>query len=60
MFNTQELSEPPKSYDVIWDAGNKGKIFLPPADNLYALELIIVAAKAAGGDARIRMPASRS
>ena len=27
---------------------NDGKIFLPPADNLYALELIIVAAKAGG------------
>ena len=34
------------------NAANAGKIFLPPADNLYALELIIVAAKAAGGDSQ--------
>ena len=52
MFNTQKYPQAPKSYDVIWEASNDGKIFLPPADNLYALELIIVAAKAAGGDAQ--------
>ncbi|MER8435954.1 extracellular solute-binding protein [Mesorhizobium sp. M1312] len=52
VFNTKTYPEAPKSYDVIWNAGNEGKIFLPPADNLYALELIIVAAKAAGGDAQ--------
>jgi putative spermidine/putrescine transport system substrate-binding protein len=52
VFNTKRYPTAPQSYDVLWDAANEGKIFLPPADNLYALELIIVAAKAAGGDAQ--------
>lgn len=51
VYNTRHYSEPPKSYDILWAPENAGKIFLPPADNLYAMELIIVAAKAAGGDA---------
>jgi putative spermidine/putrescine transport system substrate-binding protein len=51
IFNTKAYGEPPKSFGVLWDESNKGKIFLPPADNLYALELIIVAARLAGGDA---------
>lgn len=51
IFNTQTYASPPKSFGVLWDESNKGKIFLPPADNLDALELIIVAAKLAGGDA---------
>ncbi|AZO22621.1 extracellular solute-binding protein [Mesorhizobium sp. M1E.F.Ca.ET.045.02.1.1] len=50
VYNTKTYPSAPKSYDVLWDAANEGKIFLPPPDNLYALELIIVAAKAAGGD----------
>ena len=51
VFNSKTYAQPPKSFGVLWDDSNKGKIFLPPADNLYALELIIVAAKLAGGDA---------
>lgn len=50
VFNTKAYPEAPKSYDVLWDAANAGKIFLPPADNLYAMELIIVASRLAGGD----------
>jgi putative spermidine/putrescine transport system substrate-binding protein len=52
VYNTNAYAEPPKSYGVLWDDSNSGKIFLPPADNLYALELIIVAARLAGGDAQ--------
>jgi putative spermidine/putrescine transport system substrate-binding protein len=52
VFNSKAYSKPPKSFGVLWDESNKGKIFLPPADNLYALELVIVAAKLAGGDAK--------
>jgi len=52
VFNTATYAQPPKSYGVLWDDANSGKIFLPPADNLYALELIIVAARLAGGDAQ--------
>lgn len=51
VFNTKAYGDAPKSFGVLWDDSNNGKIFLPPADNLYALELIIVAAKMAGGDA---------
>ena len=51
VFNSKTYSDAPKSFGVLWDDANKGKIFLPPADNLYALELIIVAARMAGGDA---------
>lgn len=51
VFNTKAYSDAPKSFGALWEDSNKGKIFLPPADNLYALELIIVAAKLAGGDA---------
>jgi putative spermidine/putrescine transport system substrate-binding protein len=52
VFNTATYAQAPKSYGVLWDDSNSGKIFLPPADNLYALELIIVAARLAGGDAQ--------
>jgi putative spermidine/putrescine transport system substrate-binding protein len=52
VFNTKTYADGPKSYGVLWDDSNAGKIFLPPADNLYALELIIVASKLAGGDAQ--------
>jgi putative spermidine/putrescine transport system substrate-binding protein len=51
VYNTGAYAQPPKSYGVLWEDANSGKIFLPPADNLYALELIIVAARLAGGDA---------
>jgi putative spermidine/putrescine transport system substrate-binding protein len=51
VFNSKTYADAPKSFGVLWDDSNKGKIFLPPADNLYALELIIVAARMAGGDA---------
>jgi putative spermidine/putrescine transport system substrate-binding protein len=51
VFNTKAYPSAPKSFGALWDDSNKGKIFLPPADNLYALELVIVAAKLAGGDA---------
>jgi putative spermidine/putrescine transport system substrate-binding protein len=52
VYNTSTYAKPPKSYGVLWDDSNSEKIFLPPADNLYALELIMVAAKLAGGDAK--------
>lgn len=52
VFNTSTYSDAPTSYGVLWDDSNAGKIFLPPPDNLYALELIIVASRLAGGDAQ--------
>lgn len=56
IYNTKHYPTPPKSYDVIWDPANEGKIVLPTPDNLNALELIIVAAKAAGGDLKNPAP----
>lgn len=52
VYNTKTYPAPPKSYGVLWDEANAGKIFVPPANNLMAMELVIVAARLAGGDAR--------
>lgn len=52
VYNTKTYATPPKSYDVLWNPSNEGKIFLPSPDNLHALELVMVAAKIAGGDAQ--------
>lgn len=51
LYNTKTYSTPPKSYGVLWDDANKGKIFVPSSTNLAAMELVIVATKLAGGDA---------
>jgi putative spermidine/putrescine transport system substrate-binding protein len=50
VYNTKAYPAAPKSHKVLWDAENKGKIILPPPENLAALELVIVAARMAGGD----------
>lgn len=51
LYNTKTYDAPPRSYKVLWDQANTGKISIPPANNLLALELIIVASKLAGSDA---------
>ncbi len=51
IYNTKTYATAPKSYKILWDAENKGKIILPPPENLAALELVIIAARIAGGDA---------
>lgn len=51
LYGTHAYSSPPTSYGVLWDDANKGKIFVPEAKNLAAMELVIVATKLAGGDA---------
>ena len=51
IYNTKAYPAPPKSYSVLWDDANKGKIFLPTPQNIGAMELVIVATKLAGGDA---------
>jgi putative spermidine/putrescine transport system substrate-binding protein len=51
LYNTKTYSVPPRSYKVLWEDSNSGKISIPPANNLLALELIIVANKIAGSDA---------
>jgi len=52
LYNTATFPTAPKSYSVLWDDANKGKIFLPQPKNLAAMELVVVATKLAGGDAR--------
>jgi putative spermidine/putrescine transport system substrate-binding protein len=49
VYNTQTFSAAPASYDVLWDDKHSGRIFLPPPNTLMAMEMVIVAAKAAGG-----------
>lgn len=49
VYNTKAYSAPPKSYKVLWDEKNTGKIFVPPANNTAAMELTIVASRIAGG-----------
>ncbi len=51
LYNTKTYPTPPKTYGVLWDDANKGKIFVPSSTNLAAMELVIVATKLAGGDA---------
>lgn len=50
IYNTNTYPAPPKSYSVLWDESNKGKIFLPTPQNIGAMEMVIVATKLAGGD----------
>jgi putative spermidine/putrescine transport system substrate-binding protein len=49
LFNTKTFANPPTSYDALWDDKAKGRVFVPPANTLMAMELIIAAAKMAGG-----------
>jgi putative spermidine/putrescine transport system substrate-binding protein len=51
LFNTKTYGSPPRSYKVLWEEANAGKISIPPANNVLALELIIVASRLAGSDA---------
>ncbi|TGQ29429.1 ABC transporter substrate-binding protein [Mesorhizobium sp. M00.F.Ca.ET.216.01.1.1] len=48
VYNTKTFASPPDSYAVLWDE-KTGKIFVPPANDLGAAELIIAAARLAGG-----------
>lgn len=52
VYSPSQYPTPPKSYNILWAPENKGKVILPPAENLGALELIIAAARMAGGDAK--------
>lgn len=49
VYNTRTYQAPPKSYQALWDDKAR-KIFVPPAADLGATELIIVASRLAGGD----------
>ncbi len=44
------MSQAPDSYAALWDAELAPNIFLPPPNWTEAMDLIIIAAKLAGGD----------
>jgi putative spermidine/putrescine transport system substrate-binding protein len=50
IYNSAQYPQAPKSYEVLWDKANEGKVIIPPAENAQAYELIVVAARMAGGD----------
>lgn len=50
IYNTKAYPTPPTSYEILWDKVNDGKFVLPSPDTVYAMELVAIAAKMAGGD----------
>lgn len=52
MYSTRTVKSAPDSYAALWDPKYKGRLFLPPPNWTEAMDLIIVAAKLAGGDER--------
>lgn len=52
VYNPKAYPTAPKSYKALWDGANKQKIFVPPANNLMALELVMIASRIATGDYR--------
>ncbi|MER9173587.1 extracellular solute-binding protein [Mesorhizobium sp. M0955] len=51
LYNTAVFDHAPKSYQVLWSEESKGGVLVYPPQSLGAMELIIAAAKMAGGDA---------
>jgi putative spermidine/putrescine transport system substrate-binding protein len=50
IYNTKNVKDAPESYEALWDAKAAPRIFLPPPNWTEAMDLIIVAAKLAGGN----------
>lgn len=50
VYNTRTVKEVPDSYAALWDPTYEGRLFLPPPNWTEAMDLIIIAAKLAGGD----------
>jgi putative spermidine/putrescine transport system substrate-binding protein len=51
VYNKQAFPTPPDSWEILWDKKYSGKIFLPPPTEREALQLIVLAARMAGGSA---------
>jgi putative spermidine/putrescine transport system substrate-binding protein len=51
IYSTRTVKEAPESYAALWDKDMAPNIFLPPPNWTEAMDLIIIAAKLAGGDA---------
>ncbi|HLA29526.1 MAG TPA: extracellular solute-binding protein, partial [Pseudomonas sp.] len=52
IYSTRTVKEAPSSYAALWDKDMAPNIFLPPPNWTEAMDLIIIAAKLAGGDER--------
>ncbi|WP_213881632.1 ABC transporter substrate-binding protein [Pseudomonas sp. dw_358] len=52
VYSTRTVKEPPTSYAALWDKDYASNLFLPPPNWTEAMDLIIIAAKLAGGDER--------
>ncbi|MGH6782780.1 MAG: extracellular solute-binding protein, partial [Sphingomonadaceae bacterium] len=50
-YSKQAYSQAPKSLAALWDPKNAGKLLLPPANIIHAMQLVIIAGKLAGVDA---------
>ena len=50
IYSTRTVKEAPNSYAALWDKDMAPNIFLPPPNWTEAMDLIIIAAKLAGGD----------
>lgn len=50
IYSTRTVKEAPDSYAALWDKDMAPNIFLPPPNWTEAMDLIIIAAKLAGGD----------
>jgi putative spermidine/putrescine transport system substrate-binding protein len=50
VYSTRTVTSAPQSYAALWDADLAPNIFLPPPNWTEAMDLIIIAAKLAGGD----------
>ncbi|RWE74611.1 MAG: extracellular solute-binding protein [Mesorhizobium sp.] len=52
LYSTSVYDHAPKSYQVLWSEESRGGVIVVPPQSLGAMELIIIAAKMAGGDAK--------
>ena len=52
MYSTRTVKAAPDSYAALWDPKYAGRLFLPPPGWTEAMDLVIIAAKLAGGDER--------
>ncbi|WP_248794483.1 extracellular solute-binding protein [Pseudomonas sp. MWU13-2105] len=50
VYSTRTVKEAPDSYAALWDKDFASNLFLPPPNWTEAMDLIIIAAKLAGGD----------
>ncbi|MDR7521719.1 MAG: ABC transporter substrate-binding protein [Armatimonadota bacterium] len=50
MYNTRNVTPPPTSWRILWDAKYKGRIIVPDIGNILAVYLLFMAAYMNGGD----------